>query len=186
MMRIISGSFRGTKLTPPPGMTTRPTTDKVKESLFSIIQFELENASVLDLFAGSGQLGLEALSRGAARCTFVERDRVALSALSKNIEACRAENISRVVRGDSFSFLERAGAQSFGVILLDPPYGGDLLRRAIELINRFDILKDDGIMICEKAPGDDIMPLPSGLCLQKEYKYGRIMLCKITKEGKTV
>ena len=77
-MRIISGSFRGTKLTPPPGMTTRPTTDKVKESLFSIIQFELENASVLDLFAGSGQLGLEALSRWEARFTFVERDRGAL------------------------------------------------------------------------------------------------------------
>ena len=184
-MRVISGSLRGRRLEAPSGMTTRPTTDKVKESLFSSIQFELPGAYVLDLFAGSGQLGLEAISRGAARCTFVEQDRNAISALSCNIEVCRLTPEQYTVsRGDSYAFLASHKGRQFDVILLDPPYGGSLLRRAIEDIARFDILTDDGIMICEKAPNDVIEPLPQGFRVVKEYKYGQIMLCRIVKEGK--
>ncbi len=163
-------------------MTTRPTTDKVKESVFNIIQFDLPGARVLDLFAGSGQMGLEALSRGAASVAFVDRDRSAQEAIKKNISACEAEGVCRLYEGDSFDFLRSAAAKSFDIIFLDPPYGGDILKRAIADIDRFDILKEHGIMICEKAPEDDILPLPSGLTLQKEYKYGKIMLWKILKE----
>lgn len=163
-------------------MTTRPTTDKVKESVFNIIQFELPDAAVLDLFAGSGQMGLEAISRGAASAVLVDRDRGAGEAIRKNIAACGLGSEVRFYDGDAFEFLKRAGAKSFDIVLLDPPYGGQLLKRAIGDIARFDILKENGIMICEKAPEDDILPLPPGLALRKEYKYGKIMLWKIVKE----
>ena len=182
-MRIISGRLRGKKLEPPKGMTTRPTTDKVKESIFNIIQFGLIDARVLDLFAGSGQLGLEAISRGAASCVFVEQDRASAQAVEKNIAACGLKREeARLHKGDSFAFLAHQQPKSFDVILLDPPYGGELLRRALSDISRFDILSDDGIIICEKAPGDIIEPLPEGYALAKEYKYGQIMLCKVVRE----
>ena len=181
-MRIISGSLRGRRLEPPPGMTTRPTTDKVKESLFNIVQFELPDARVLDLFAGSGQLGLEAISRGAACCDFVERDRAAQNAVQKNIRACGLdEKTARLHRGDAFAFLSGCPEKSFDLILLDPPYGGEPLRKALEAIAGFDILTDNGIIICEKAPEDAVEPLPAGLSLQKEYRYGQIMLCKLCR-----
>lgn len=183
-VRIISGRLRGRKLETPQGMTTRPTTDKVKEAVFNIIQFELPGAAVLDLFAGSGQMGLEAISRGAASVQFVDRDRVAQEAIKKNISACEADGVCRLYGGDSFDFLSKAGRRSFDIIFLDPPYGGEILKRALGDIARFDILKEDGIMICEKAPEDDILPLPAGLALQKEYKYGKIMLWKIAKEDR--
>lgn len=166
-------------------MTTRPSTDKVKESLFNIIQFDLPGARVLDLFAGSGQLGLEALSRGAESCVFVERDRNAIAALEGNIAACGlGAPQARIYGGDAYGFLATQKAGSFDIALLDPPYGGEMLRRALEDIARFDILTDDGIIICEKAPTDIIEPLPAGLTLARQYKYGQIMLCKITKEEK--
>lgn len=120
-MRVISGSLRGRRLEAPSGMTTRPTTDKVKESLFSAIQFELPGAHVLDLFAGSGQLGLEAISRGAADCTFVEHDRNAISALTHNIEVCRlTPGQYTVSRGDSYAFLasQRAGSSTSSCSIL--------------------------------------------------------------------
>ncbi|MEA4919507.1 MAG: 16S rRNA (guanine(966)-N(2))-methyltransferase RsmD [Clostridiaceae bacterium] len=186
-MRIISGSLRGKRLEPPKGMTTRPTTDRVKEALFSIIQFDIEGARVLDLFAGSGQLGLEALSRGAESCDFAEHDRNAAAAVAENISACGIPGEkARLHRADSFAFLSGQKPASFDIVLLDPPYGGDLLRRALELLCRFDILTENGIIICEKDPNDVIEPLPDGLALTKEYKYGQIMLCKIIKGEKQV
>lgn len=181
-MRIISGSLRGKRLEPPKGMTTRPTTDRVKEALFSIIQFDIEGARVLDLFAGSGQLGLEALSRGAESCDFVEHDQNAAAAVAGNIASCGVSNEkARLHRCDSFTFLSGLQPESFDIVLLDPPYGGELLRRAIELLHRFDILTKNGIIICEKDPKDVIEPLPNGWVMAKEYRYGQIMLCKIIK-----
>jgi len=103
-MRIISGSARGRRLREPGGMDTRPTTDKVKESLFNIIQFELEGRRVLDLFAGTGQLGLEALSRGAEHCTFVDQRREAAALVRENIRLCRFEDWARVVQGSRCLF----------------------------------------------------------------------------------
>lgn len=182
-MRIISGRLRGKKLEAPKGMTTRPTTDKVKESIFNIIQFGLIDARVLDLFAGSGQLGLEAISRGAESCVFVEQDRASASAVEKNIAVCGlGRDEAKLHKGDAFQFLSRQEPKSFDVIMLDPPYGGELLRRALNDISMFDILSDDGIIICEKAPEDVIEPLPEGYTVAREYKYGQIMLCKVVRE----
>ena len=165
-------------------MTTRPTTDKVKESVFNILQFDLAGARVLDLFAGSGQLGLEALSRGAAACDFVEQDRAAAQAVESNIRACGLTGSeARLHRGDAFAFAAAQPRGHYNIILLDPPYGGALLRHALETIAQFDILTEDGIILCEKAPEDEIAPLPAGYICQREYKYGQIMLCKIVREG---
>ena len=100
-MRIISGSLRGRRLEPPPGMTTRPTTDKVKESLFNIVQFELPDARVLDLFAGSGAIGIEALSRGAAGCVFCDRSEPAVRAVKANLRKCRLEKQAVVMKGEA-------------------------------------------------------------------------------------
>ena len=122
-------------------MDTRPTTDKVKESLFNIIQFELEGRRVLDLFAGTGQLGLEALSRGAEHCTFVDQRREAAALVKENVKLCRFEGQARVVQGESQAFL-RACGEKFDVIFLDPPYQTNLLEQCIEKITRFDILRD--------------------------------------------
>ncbi|MBR4875690.1 MAG: 16S rRNA (guanine(966)-N(2))-methyltransferase RsmD [Clostridia bacterium] len=181
-MRIISGRLRGKALEAPKGMTTRPTTDKVKESIFNIIQFDLPDARVLDLFAGSGQLGLEALSRGAQSCVFVERDRASAAAVEKNIRACNLQpGEAKLYKGDAIGFLAMQKEHSYDIILLDPPYGGELLRRALADIAQYDILAEGGMILCEKAPEDVIEPLPEGYSLLREYKYGQIMLCKVAR-----
>ena len=126
-MRVISGSARGRRLKELQGMDTRPTTDKVKESLFNIIQFDLEGRKVLDLFGGTGQLGIEALSRGSAHCTFVEKRRDALALLKENLSITNLQNQARVVPGDSLAFLSSC-REKFDVILLDPPYHTDLMQ----------------------------------------------------------
>ena len=112
-MRVISGSARGRRLKELQGMDTRPTTDKVKESLFNIIQFEIEGRSVLDLFGGTGQLGIEALSRGAERCTFVDARREAAALIRENLKATGLEKAGRVVQGDAISFLSGSGLVSY-------------------------------------------------------------------------
>ena len=132
-MRVISGSARGRRLKELQGMDTRPTTDKVKESLFNIIQFEIEGRSVLDLFGGTGQLGIEALSRGAERCTFVDARREAAALIRENLKATGLEKAGRVVQGDAISFLSGC-RERFGVIFLDPPYQTQLLEQTLELL----------------------------------------------------
>ena len=130
-MRVISGSARGRRLGELKGMETRPTTDKVKESLFNIIQFDIEGRRVLDLFGGTGQLGIEALSRGAEHCTFVDQRRDAAALIKENLKATELSDRSRVVQGDSLAFLQSC-REKFDLIFLDPPYQEDLLERALE------------------------------------------------------
>ena len=168
-MRVISGSARGCKLQPVPGMNTRPTTARVKESVFNIIQNEICGARVLDLFAGTGQLGIEALSRGAASCDFVDQSRAALAAIRKNIQAARVESRSRIHSGEAAAFVSRCGKGKYDLILLDPPYGGKILNDALFAINRFDILSPSGIILCESALEDEFdAPFAPG----REYRYG--------------
>ena len=174
-MRVISGTARGRKLKELQGMETRPTTDKVKESLFNIIQFEIEGRRVLDLFGGTGQLGIEALSRGAARCTFVDQRREAVSLIRENLKLCGLSERSRVVQGEALSFLASCG-EKFDVILLDPPYEGELLSRAVEAITRFDILSEHGIMVCESAADRLLPPVEPPYEQGREYRYGKICL----------
>ncbi|MGM9613757.1 MAG: 16S rRNA (guanine(966)-N(2))-methyltransferase RsmD [Butyricicoccus sp.] len=168
-MRVISGSARGCKLQPVPGMNTRPTTDRVKESVFNIIQNEIRGARVLDLFAGTGQLGIETLSRGAASCDFVDHNRQALEVIRKNIAAARVGDRARVHSSEAAAFVSRCGKGQYDLILLDPPYGGKILNDALFVINRFDILAPSGIILCESAL-EDVFDAP--LAPGREYRYG--------------
>ena len=131
-MRIIAGSFRGRRLRAPAGRAVRPTGDRMKESMFSALGDVCRGAAVLDLFAGSGALGLEALSRGAREVTFVERARESLAALARNIEELQAGERCRVVREDGLRFFERERAISWDLVFADPPFPADLGRRVLD------------------------------------------------------
>ena len=184
-MRIISGSARGRKLKEPQGLDTRPTTDKVKESLFNIIQFELEGRRVLDLFAGTGQLGLEALSRGAEHCTFVDRRQEAAALVRENIGLCRFEDRAQVVQEEAQAFL-RACRERFDVVFLDPPYKTDLLDQCVEKITRFDILREHGIIVCESGADQSVPALTSPYEAGREYRYGQIKLTVCRRAGSVI
>lgn len=172
-MRIVAGSAKGRRLITPEGMDIRPTTDKVKEAMFSIIQFDLQNKTVLDLFAGTGQLGLEALSRGAKSVSFVDSSKKALELVKKNITLTGFSDFVRVFHGDSFSFLKSA-KEKFDIVILDPPYENGMCEKAIVLLP--NVLNDNAIVICETRP-DEALPENIGkLKIAKEYKYSAIKL----------
>ena len=181
-MRVISGSDRGRRLKELQGMDTRPTTDKVKESLFNIIQFEIEGRRVLDLFGGTGQLGIEALSRGADHCTFVDMRKEAAALIRENLRLTGLSERSRVVQGDALSFLSSCG-EKFDVILLDPPYHTELLEKSVKRITEFDILREHGIMICESAAERELPALPPPYERGREYRYGKIRLTVCRRAG---
>ena len=180
-MRIITGSARGKRLQTPEGLHTRPTSDRVKQSVFNIIQFDIEGRKILDLFGGSGQLGLEAMSRGAASCVIVDGDRAAQKAIEANIKNCGFDRNCQLIKGDSFTFLQRQKKDSYHLIFLDPPYGGELLNRAIAEICRIDILAEGGIMVCESASVDVVAPVQAPYRVVKQYRYGHTDLTIITK-----
>lgn len=172
-MRIISGSARGRKLVSPEGMDVRPTTDKVKESLFNIIQFELADASVLDLFAGTGQLGLEALSRGAAKAVFVDSSKKSLATVKRNVELCGFAGRSRLLQSDAFVYLARA-EETFDFVFLDPPYHNGLCVKAFEFLPA--VLSVNACVICETQT-DETLPERFGeYSIAKEYRYSAIRL----------
>ena len=181
-MRVISGSARGRRLKELQGMDTRPTTDKVKESLFNIIQFEIEGRRVLDLFGGTGQLGIEALSRGADHCTFVDMRKEAAALIRENLRLTGLSERSRVVQGDALSFLSSCG-EKFDVILLDPPYHTELLEKSVKRVTEFDILREHGIMICESAAERQLPALPPPYERGREYRYGKIRLTVCRRAG---
>ena len=163
-------------------MDTRPTTDKVKESLFNIIQFEIEGRRVLDLFGGTGQLGIEALSRGADHCTFVDMRKEAAALIRENLRLTGLSERSRVVQGDALSFLSSCG-EKFDVILLDPPYHTELLEKSVKRITEFDILREHGRMICESAAERELPALPPPYERGREYRYGKIRLTVCRRAG---
>lgn len=171
-MRVITGTARGRKLMEPKGMDIRPTTDMVKESVFNIAQFDIEGRRILDLFAGTGQMGIEALSRGAKSVTFVDASKDAVKLVKDNLSHCGME--AAVVHGDSLSFLERCG--KFDFIFLDPPYATDLIDRALEKIIKFDILSESGIIIYETVREKKVLPLEAPYFVGREYNYGKVKL----------
>lgn len=180
-MRVITGSARGRRLRELEGLETRPTTDRVKESMFNIIQFDVEGSRVLDLFAGTGQLGIEALSRGAAAAVFVEQRRDAAALIRENLKLTGLGAGARVVGGEALSYLAGAG-ETFDIIFLDPPYGAKLWKPALEAVSRFDILSEHGIIICE-SPQEEELPQSVGSCrLHRTYRYGRIKLTTYRRE----
>ncbi|MBR2616319.1 MAG: 16S rRNA (guanine(966)-N(2))-methyltransferase RsmD, partial [Clostridia bacterium] len=147
MMRIITGKAKGVRLFTLPGDAVRPTTEMAKEGIFSVIQFDLDGKSFLDLFAGSGQMGLEAISRGAASATFVDCSEDSLRIVRKNVEKTGFAAQSRVVRSEYGEFIKGASkrGQSFDFIFCDPPYDKDLSAELIKRILRAGLLKPDGV-----------------------------------------
>ena len=174
-MRVITGSARGRRLKELEGLETRPTTDRVKESIFNIIQFRIEGRRVLDLFAGTGQMGIEALSRGAKSATFVDRRSDAVRLVKENLALCRLAESARVVQGDALEFLNRT-EETFDLIFLDPPYGSGLLKNALERIAKFDILSDHGIILCETSVTELLPELPPPFQEGRAYRYGKIKI----------
>ena len=180
-MRVISGSAKGRRLDAPKGMTTRPTADRVKEGLFSAIQFEIEGSRVLDLFAGSGQLAIEALSRGAREAVLVDRDAEAIRVIRQNLSQTGFSDKARVVRADYLQFLKSAG-EAYDLIFLDPPYAETDLATALKCISEFDILRDNGIIICEKAKEGSLSASFPGLRQERTYRYGNVEVLLYRKE----
>ena len=171
-MRVITGTARGCQLKTLPGEETRPTAQRVKEALFSAIQFEIEGRRVLDLFAGSGQLGIEALSRGAAHCLFVDRQPAAVQQIRDNLKAAQLSSKADVRCADALSVL--SGTREWDLVFLDPPYAAGLLLPTLERVAPH--ITPGGVVICET---DALSPPPSFLAplsLQKTYRYGRIHL----------
>lgn len=181
-MRVISGTARGRRLKELPGMDTRPTTDKVKESLFNIIQFDIEGRKVLDLFGGTGQLGIEALSRGADRCTFVDTNRQAVAVMRENVAMVGFGDRATVQQGDAMAFLSGC-REKFDLIFLDPPYQTQLLENGIQAVAKFDILSEHGIMVCESALEKPLPELDVPYEKGKEYRYGKIKLTVYHRQG---
>ena len=142
-MRVITGTCRGRRLLEPVGRDVRPTTDQVKEAMFNIIQFDVEGRKVLDLFAGTGQLGIEALSSGAADCLFVDSAKDSVRLVQENLRRCGLA--ARVLQCDALGILK--SGEKFDLIFLDPPYGSGLEAKAIETVKEFDILSRGGIMV---------------------------------------
>lgn len=174
-MRVIAGKAKGIPLKTPDGMLTRPTTDRVKEALFSIIQFDLPGANVLDLFGGTGQLGIEALSRGAKHAVFVDARKEACALIRENLTKTRMVQETAVVQSDYLAYLNRTKEQ-FDVIFLDPPYAEVFLETAINRITEIDILRSGGIMVAERPLGKELPFEFDGYERSRDYKYGKIIL----------
>ena len=174
-MRVITGKARGVQLKTPDGMVTRPTTDRVKEALFSIIHFEIPGAKVLDLFGGTGQLGIEALSRGAKRAVFVDAQENACKLIRENLKRTKLEADGQVVRSDYLQYLDRC-RERFDIILLDPPYAEVFLENALKRITEIDILESNGIIVTERPLGKELPWDFDGFTRSKDYKYGNILL----------
>ena len=172
-MRVITGTARGRRLKEPVGLETRPTADRVKEAIFSSIQFEVEGRKVLDLFGGTGQMGIEALSRGAAHCTFVDLQKQAVAIIRENVNSTGFADQSTVIQGDALAYLSRC-REKFDLIFLDPPYESGLLEKAMELITTIDIVSENGIIVCENGSKSGWPMVEEPYRMQKEYRYGKI------------
>ena len=178
-MRVITGTARGRKLCTPENYDIRPTTDNVKESIFNIIQFDIEGRRVLDLFAGTGQLGIECLSRGAESCVFVDESREAVRIVKENLKTCNLKGT--VLQMDALSFLRTAG--TFDLIFIDPPYDSKLYEPALEIINLVDILSDGGIIVCEARKECVLPEMRAPYRKRREYSYGKLKVCTYVKDA---
>ena len=166
-MRVISGKARGVVLKTPDGLATRPTSDRVKEALFNIIQFELPAARVLDLFGGTGQLGIEALSRDAKSAVFVDEREDACRLIKENLRRTKFETDAKVIRSD---------------YMLDPPYAEVFLENSLKMITEIDILQSGGIIVTERPLGKDLPWDFPGYTRSRDYKYGKTLLTVYRKQ----
>lgn len=170
-MRVITGIARGKRLVTPDTYDVRPTSDKVKEALFSALQFDIEGRRVLDLFAGSGQLGIEALSRGAKSCVFVDNSRASINLVKKNLEITGLLDFAKVIQSDFSSFAAMC-RDTFDIAFLDPPYAAGIMTDAIKAV--LPLMSDYGMIICEYPPEVDIPQEIGGFSVYRTYRYGKI------------
>jgi len=171
-MRIISGIARGTRLATIGGEKTRPTSDRVKESMFAMVHFDLPGSNILDLFAGSGQLGLEALSRGGARATFVDNSSECTSIIKENAGKARLFDRCVVCTADYASFISGC-REKFDIIILDPPYG-ELVHMALETVFAANILADGGMIVVESE--EDLRIAHLSYTVRRSKRYGRAFI----------
>ena len=179
-MRVISGAARGRKLNQPSGHKIRPTSDRVKESVFTIVQFDIEGRRVLDLFAGTGQYGIEALSRGAGSVVFVDTSADSVKLVKENLKLTGLSENASVYGRDALRYLE--DSEKFDLIFIDPPYDTKLADKALDKIAEFDKLNINGIIICELNADKPSPQVVFPYALQKEYKYGGVKVVKYTRE----
>ena len=179
-MRVISGSAKGRRLKSLEGNDIRPTTDKVKEAVFSAIQFDIEGRRFLDLFAGSGQMGIEALSRGAKNAVFIDGSERAVKICSENLKVTGLEVNAKVVRSDALSYITQT-SNLFDIAFLDPPYAEGLLEKV--LYATADKMSDFGIIICEHPPEITLPDEVKGFSVFKKYSYGKINVTTYKKEN---
>ena len=172
-MRVITGSVRGRKLKTLPTLDVRPTTDQVKEAIFSTIQFEVEGAMFLDLFAGSGQMGIEALSRGARFCVFVDSSRQAQDVVRDNLASTGFAGKARLAAMDSLGFLATA-AEQFDIAFLDPPYNQGLLPKVLPLLA--PKMTPGGVILCEHQKGEELPETAGEFKIYRTYRYGKVMV----------
>ena len=177
-MRVITGSARGRRLKTPDNYDIRPTTDNVKEAVFNILQFDVEGRKVLDLFAGTGQLGIEALSRGAASAVFIDHDRAAVQIVKDNLKTCGLSGT--VICGDALSFLKSGGC--FDLIFVDPPYDSGLYDEVLQTINQVDMLSEGGIIIVEARRETPLSDMNAPYRKKREYRYGKVKICTYVRE----
>ena len=172
-MRVIAGKARRLNLKTVPGMDTRPTTDRIKETLFNILQPELLDCHFLDLFSGSGAIGIEALSRGADSCTFVDMSETSLALVRKNLEGTGLSNKARVVRSDYAAFAA-ACRDTFDIAFLDPPYSAGLLMPALKAV--LPLMSEHGTIVCEHPPETVLDEEAGGFKKLKTYRYGKVLI----------
>lgn len=183
-MRVIAGTAKGREISAPKGMHTRPTLAKVKEAMFGMIQFDIEGANVLDLFSGSGSLGIEAISRGAAHAVFCDADRQAYSVINANLKKLGFDGAASVHYGDSLALLERLAGEgaAFDIVLLDPPYETDLESRAVAMLDELGLLNEGAILLCEHSLANPPR-FTEGYAVKKAKKYGDTYVTYAAYEG---
>ena len=180
-MRVITGLAKGMRLNAPKGMNTRPTSEKVKEAVFSIIHFDLPGARVLDLFSGSGQMGIEAISRGAKSCVFVDVDKSSVEVITGNIKTVKFESFSKVVNADVHRYIS-SSSDKYDIVIIDPPY--EYENHSILLLDLARLLGDNGIVVYESSKNVDFEDCIGDLKKQKEYGHGitKIVVYKKTEK----
>ncbi len=184
MVRVIGGSARGRVLKSIPGKETRPITDRVKEALFNILAGEVEGARVLDLFGGTGAVGIEALSRGAAHATFVEISPRAYRVLRENVRMTGFEDRARTVRGDAFAFLRGQPDAPYDIVYIAPPQYRGMWRKALEMLDeRPDWVADEGLVIVQIDPREQEPLSLRHFTLEQERRYGDTLLLFFRKRA---
>lgn len=186
-MRVISGSCKGKRLKSVKGLTTRPTADRVKEAVFNVLGFRIADAVFLDLFAGTGNIGIEALSRGAASAIFVEKDRKAVQVIGDNLVSCKLESKGQIYPVDCFKALKifNEKRMQFNLVFLDPPYKLFVIDELLQIIANTDLLIHKSIVIAETAPETELISQVNNLKKVRENRYGdtKITYYQLDEEG---